>query len=96
MLGMAADKKNTASLIIQMGGDCYPEEEKESGRSGLKAAAEGVLEAVDKRDADSLAYSLKSFIKMCMAEYEKEEDSEEGEEKDKDMDFLGGYSDKKW
>lgn len=93
MLGMAADKKNTASLIIQMGGDCYPEDEGEQGgRSGLTAAAESVLEAVDKRDADSLAYALKSFIKMCVAESEKEEKSED----DEDEDFLGGYSEKKW
>lgn len=87
MIGMAGDRKNTASLIVQIG-EKYPAEEKgeiTSPRAGLVAAAEQILEAIDRRDKDTLSHALNSFV--CMATSLKEKDQSE-----EDEDYSSDYS----
>lgn len=79
------NKKKAAGLIIaSMDGSMKKAAKNEMGdlidaSAGHQAAAEEILAAIESKDAKSLMSALKSFISMCMDEYEAEEESAESQ-----------------
>jgi hypothetical protein len=53
------------------------EEDQESEVSGLEAAADEIISAVESKDAKALSESLKAFIEQCQGDEEPEEDESE-------------------
>ena len=75
---MKDDKKNMAALIIKKRDDGIEveethEEKEEDNSVAIKAAAEEIMEAMETKDADSLADALKSFLDLIGDEEEYEE-----------------------
>lgn len=83
MLGMFGDKKNNAQIIIsklKLGGEKEAKMEEPKKEDGFtKKIAEELMAAIESKNAESLAQSLKSFIYAC-----KEED-EMGESEEKEV-----------
>lgn len=77
MLGMFGDKKNNAQIIIsklKLGEEKESKMEEPKKEDGItKKIAEELMAAIESKNADSLAQSLKSFIYACNEENEGEE-----------------------
>lgn len=79
------DKKKQAGLIIaSMDGAMKKAPKNEMGdmvdaSAGHEAAAQEIISAVESKDARALMAAMKSFVSMCMDEYEAEEESSEVE-----------------
>jgi DNA-binding GntR family transcriptional regulator len=79
------DKKKAAGLIIaSIDGSMKKAAKNEMGdmvdtSAGHQAAAEEILAAVESKDAAALMSAMKSFVSMCMDEYEAEEESAESQ-----------------
>jgi hypothetical protein len=79
------NKKKAAGLIIaSMDGSMKKAPKNEMGdmvdaSAGHQAAAEEIIAAVESKDAKALMSAMKSFVSMCMDEYEAEEESSESE-----------------
>jgi len=84
---MADDKKKQATMIIasmskKPKSESEPMEgpEMESEVSGLEMAAEDIMAAVEKKDAQALMHAMKAFHGMCMDEESSESEEYESED----------------
>lgn len=82
---MRDNKKNVASLIVAKMASPKSDEklvssEKDGAEQEYSAhsmAAEEILSAMKASDAKQLSEALKSFVEMCMNEYESSEEEKE-------------------
>lgn len=84
MLGTFGDKKNNAQIIIsklKLGGEKEQKMDEPKKENGfIPKIAEEMIAAIEAKNPESLAQSLKSFIYACKEEeegYEEKEDSDE-------------------
>lgn len=84
---MKDNKKNAATIIMakmSKGPSMVPKSEPEGAESDssdeLDFAAEEVLSAMERKDSRALKEAMKSFVQMCMDQYESEEPEEASEE----------------
>jgi ribosomal protein S7 len=79
MLNMLDDKKDKAALIVSV---AMPQGEQDKPKEPLEYACEAIMQAIDKRDKQTLRKALESFCKMVYMSCEQEEDEDEEEHYD--------------